>query len=891
MKNSKTKLLLAAVPMIAGFLIAAPASANVGARVKDMWLSPIAKTSVFLDANVTYVITTSNLQPLVPGGTPDTVIHVQNQDANGSFVAGNDDFNGLASQVTVTVPTSKSVDVLIRAYNSSRAGTATLTITRAGVTQSSFPITFAGSTQMTSSLPVQSHVMTVEQFNGPSDSMLLVLSGSASNAIAFDDDDGVGLQSWIHLDQGCSTCIIVYGRFNNGPEGPATLIYDGDVHTADADADGMGNALETAIGTSTTDRDSDDDGLDDGLEVGGLDSSPALKLPMWGANPLTKDMFVEADWAPCLDPNTCSSQDAWQLTGAAAEAVEALYAPDVKVHIDIGRTNSATTLDQWSKWGNWGGANRAAYTTQCGTVVPARANIFHHYHVTSAGEGGQSLPPPSKCAYGGNGHRTMAHELGHNLGLFHEGNTGSGRMNNKPNYLSLMNYAFSYDGTVGLSRNTISATINPSSLNEATTGLPSSLITKIQNNFSFLADPAGGKVDWNRDGQYDNGVRGAPGWIVSNAPEVTAAWVDPNVEDGIGIGMTRLSSPARLYMFSRRTSDQKVQYRYTTSFAACSGGDPIGACQTWVGPTVIGNSVGGSTSAPTAHPVIIGGVEKLMLIYTDSGGTMWYQIGTSNDVWSAPKSIDTTAVGYEPAFAMTAAKYRVYFRKFSVLYRRDYDPVTDTWGAAQWEKTTTNASIATSFGVSITQGMESSVPGSSYYMALADWTNGNQVQLWRHNASADNWTQIVGAWGVTPPATDAAPALAYVPLNLANQPVGQFYIAYNTVDATGENIIRFAKTEGNDSSAGATTRRLKWLTTPIPIYNYWGTAVGSPELYFKLGVDGNLRAAYHYAISAKITFYPVADGSANVTLKDQNDFYYLSETLDCSLGAGGCITL
>jgi hypothetical protein len=282
-----------------------------------------------------------------------------------------------------------------------------------------------------------------------------------------------------------------------------------------------------------------------------------------------------------------------------------------------------------------------------------------------------------------------------------------------------------------------------------------------------------------------------------------------------------------------------------------------------------------------------------MLVYTDAAGTMWYQIGTSADVWSAPKTIDTTAAGYEPALAASApgGGLRVYYQKFSVLYRRDYNPVSDTWSSAQWEKTPTNNSIATSFGVSVIPAFESSVVGSSFYMALADWTNSNAVQLWRYNATADNWTQLTGVWGVTQPATDAAPSLSYVPFNLAAQGQGQFYVSFNTVDATGENIIRFAKTAGNDSSGGATTRQLKWLTTPIPLYNYWGVAVGSPELYFKLGVDQNLRAAYHYAISGKITFYPVADGNANVTLKDQNDFYFLSESTDCSVGAGGCIPL
>ncbi|HVZ35596.1 MAG TPA: hypothetical protein VG963_24390, partial [Polyangiaceae bacterium] len=77
-------------------------------------------------------------------------------------------------------------------------------------------MTFAGNTVGVGPLAAATHVWTQEHFDGPSDAFLVIVSGSASNAIAFDDDDGIGLQSWLHLAPSCSSCSIVFGRFNAG---------------------------------------------------------------------------------------------------------------------------------------------------------------------------------------------------------------------------------------------------------------------------------------------------------------------------------------------------------------------------------------------------------------------------------------------------------------------------------------------------------------------------------------------------------------------------------------------------------------------------------------------------------------------------------------------------
>ena len=99
---------------------------------------------------------------------------------------------------------------------------------------------------------------------------------------------------------------------------------DGALAAHDADGDGLGFELERALGTCSSRlstapgvncsaiadrRDTDGDGISDGLEVRGLRRPPVvagaaaigiggddLALPLWGASPRHKDMFVEVDF-------------------------------------------------------------------------------------------------------------------------------------------------------------------------------------------------------------------------------------------------------------------------------------------------------------------------------------------------------------------------------------------------------------------------------------------------------------------------------------------------------------------------------------------------------------------------------------------------------------------
>jgi len=90
---------------------------------------------------------------------------------------------------------------------------------------------------------------------------------------------------------------------------------------------------------------------------------------------------------------------------------------------------------------------------------------------------------------------TLIHELGHNIGLHHGGNSAC---NNKPNYNSVMNYRSQFVGTDGTCDN----------IGDGGSNL--SIGTRIALNENALSEPAGvcgaSPVDWNNNGSIQSGT-------------------------------------------------------------------------------------------------------------------------------------------------------------------------------------------------------------------------------------------------------------------------------------------------------------------------------------------------------------------------------------------------
>jgi hypothetical protein len=229
------------------------------------------------------------------------------------------------------------------------------------------------------------------------------------------------------------------------------------------------------LGGAAVGGDSDGDGLLDVWETEGLRVSVGgteefVDLKAMGADPNHKDIFVEIDWMPGRQP----------MAAAIATVVTAFNNAGIHLHVDYGPA-SPLTYGAAATWGALSHGNEVPNDPNLGTSVgnsydwteftalkkthltPGRAAVAH-YNIwaqnlspglgTTSGIsrgitasdfivslGGWTTPGGTLAQQTG----TFMHELGHNLSLRHG---GADNTNHKPNYLSIMNYAFQLTGLI-----------------------------------------------------------------------------------------------------------------------------------------------------------------------------------------------------------------------------------------------------------------------------------------------------------------------------------------------------------------------------------------------------------------------------------------------------------
>ena len=233
--------------------------------------------------------------------------------------------------------------------------------------------------------------------------------------------------------------------------------------SSDTDGDGLGNRVENELGTCSganafggsfdcslakTPKDTDGDGISDGFEViGKRDQQPHQLLPQWGANPRHKDLFVEVDFLDDglgVEKMSTSAvrrvaaywQDTIEATTPAVQAARAaaLRNPDQKpgfaLHVDSGMPPAVRGRSQGSAPRKLGWIQHASrrellwLTPGPTTCHPARRGVFHWVLGVRNG-GGQANGFPVTA--GINNPDAMAHELGHTMGLGHDGACFFGR--------------------------------------------------------------------------------------------------------------------------------------------------------------------------------------------------------------------------------------------------------------------------------------------------------------------------------------------------------------------------------------------------------------------------------------------------------------------------------
>ncbi len=362
---------------------------------------------------------------------------------------------------------------------------------------------------------------------------LVLATGGASDPLLFGfDKDGVFLAA--SNDDGVSTgarlegqfCKVLVARTASSTEGSVHL-YINDFDT-DSDGDKLGASFEAALGTCDSIQttlsncsgvlqpsDTDLDGLSDTVEVYGLDTDPGQTFPLWGANPLHKDIFLEVDF---LDGSVTSgtqvkASDIREAQGYLAELpADHLGNPDglpgVNLHADIGIP--AETADELTLYGDWGGADTWACTgsaNDCSktgrnkNMPDGRKGRFIYGLNTRSGGGGKGAA--GRFYFGSTG-RLFVHEFSHAFGLGHGGHE---KMGCKPNYPSILNYAFLDVAGVGYYIGGLPHQLKNKGDEAAWEQVDTSYFA--DSKFDTYLSPAG-SPDWNRDAKFPSLYDGAP---------------------------------------------------------------------------------------------------------------------------------------------------------------------------------------------------------------------------------------------------------------------------------------------------------------------------------------------------------------------------------------------
>lgn len=300
-------------------------------------------------------------------------------------------------------------------------------------------------------------------------------------------------------------------------------------------------ANETSISPSPSPPssiDSDKDGLPDIWETKGIDINHDgiidLNLPSLGAKPMHKDVFVEVDYMQFHKPIPQAIKD---VTGFRIFNIGKGFAnapvsnPDgirgINLHVQVDEQiphQDTTDMSGLQTIKNLHFGTIAERMNPNHTNILAAKKLVYHYAVFAHSQPGTSSSGRADSIPGMNfivtlgaagwgidpvtGHTvgsldqqegTFMHELGHTLGLRHGGGDD---INNKPNYLSVMNYLFQMSSIVAnrpldYSRCDIAA-LSENSLSEPAgigPSCPPGLMTFANNLLTLTGIP----IDWNGD--------------------------------------------------------------------------------------------------------------------------------------------------------------------------------------------------------------------------------------------------------------------------------------------------------------------------------------------------------------------------------------------------------
>jgi hypothetical protein len=318
-------------------------------------------------------------------------------------------------------------------------------------------------------------------------------------------------------DRGSSSKVLTERVFVSSFEADASCALD-------SDGDGLPDCVETNTGvfvdlnntgTDPFNADTDGDGLSDGDEV--LGTLDGLDLPALGVNPLRRDLLIEYDWFD--DSLECSAHshapDAATLARVAAVfAAAPIINPDGSegIHLiqDVGQGGALSGGNRIEGYAAIlpGALDDTHAAIKQANFADNRRGYFHYVVMAHRYNGGSSSSGYAEVigddvivslyclGTENNVTRTILHEIGHNLGLQHGGFEAC---NGKPNYNSVLNYRYQFNGLDDLCSGA-----GDNRTDGYSSGGRAAIDERALDEFAGVCGfPA---IDWNRDGQIDSSV-------------------------------------------------------------------------------------------------------------------------------------------------------------------------------------------------------------------------------------------------------------------------------------------------------------------------------------------------------------------------------------------------
>jgi hypothetical protein len=585
-----------------------------------------------------------------------------------------------------------------------------------------------------------------------------------------------------------------------------------------------------------------------------------------------------------------------------------------------------------------------------GSVGP-RGGTFHHVIITDDHTNGrlpdfaQTFFESAACAFINRDDASMAHELGHNFKLHHGGfpSAADGDVNCKMNYASNMSYpnqgtnAFAPGYSFGRYQPRV---LNGFTMNEGA-GLGISPVTEgtildVFENGSmgrgFVNRTTGG-IDWNMDGLIEPGtVRAPANWANQTCG---APYFRANFQvGGFGVAFPTLTvseaSASAPQMWSVSNSRGNFSLALGTGNSTMCAQPGFGACTswTWLGFPPVGAI---SSSFAVAGPLIVYRSTSGQLAYFRKVVTTSVVRGTSFTSQTLQSgSIAGAAVTGDAAAIEVNGRVKVYsVDAGGQLLGWEYDEAANTWSFATqaWEDGTP---VHTGFGIALAHGAvrpagqavfaaipnrdkaaKAGDPMPIEFATLSTTTATVTVTVPAHKVGTklgvitvpaysysytvlrDRWQRFGAA--NTPPAQAqfAKPGLGYVPFDLTSPNDGRFYLTWVNGDGGIQSrTARIMFTQGNDTSAGATSRRLAWMSDQQTLFADDNNQTRDLSRGVILGRFGQSVAGAAVGFAgpalATTTYFPAVDGIINADVRDYPDDLLVRHNLACSVHGSEC---